>query len=223
MARKTGIRTMGAPPKPIAKRTPPRRVTTRPLTARQRTFLERYLLHLNATKAYQEAYPGAAWISTNSQGSTLLKDPRVAQEVRRRIAEVTKRYRSTANKALGELAALAFSNVKDYYDRDGKLLPLDELPVYAAAAVKKVKSKEVKAFDLATGEEKVVGHERELELHDKIAALRMIGQHEGLFAERIELPVGADFATALREARARAIAVAAAVELAPIEGEKVAK
>jgi len=113
----------------------------------------------------------------------LLKDPRVAQEVRRRIAEVTKRYRSTANKALGELAALAFSNVKDYYDRDGKLLPLDELPVYAAAAVKKVKSKEVKAFDLATGEEKVVGHERELELHDKIAALRMIGQHEGLFAE----------------------------------------
>jgi len=181
------------------------------------------LLHLNATKAYQEAYPGAAWISTNSQGSTLLKDPRVAQEVRRRIAEVTKRYRSTANKALGELAALAFSNVKDYYDRDGKLLPLDELPVYAAAAVKKVKSKEVKAFDLATGEEKVVGHERELELHDKIAALRMIGQHEGLFAERIELPVGTDFATALREARARAIAVAAAVELAPIEGEKVAK
>jgi hypothetical protein len=76
--------------------------------------------------------------------------------------------------------------------------------------VKKVKSKEVKAFDLATGEEKVVGHERELELHDKIAALRMIGQHEGLFAERIELPVGTDFATALREARARAIAVAAA-------------
>jgi len=213
---------MGAPPKPIAKRTPPRRVTTRP--HRETKNLPRTLFAaFERNEGVPEGLSGRRLDSTNSQGSTLLKDPRVAQEVRRRIAKVTKRYRSTANKALGELAALAFSNVKDYYDRDGKLLPLDELPVYAAAAVKKVKSKEVKAFDLATGEEKVVGHERELELHDKIAALRMIGQHEGLFAERIELPVGTDFATALREARARAIAVAAAVELAPIEGEKVAK
>ena len=145
----------------------------------------------------------------------MLKDPRVAQEVRRRIAEVTKRYRSTANKSLGELAALAFSNIRDFHDRDGRLKSIDELPTYVAVAVKKVKSKEVKVVDLATGEEKVIGHERELELHDKVAALRLIGQHVGLFAEPLELTMGRDFSEQLREARARIAP--------PIEGEKVAK
>jgi hypothetical protein len=118
---------------------------------------------------------------------------------------------------LGELAALAFSNVQDFYNRDGKLVPLDQLPVYAAAAVKKVQSREITTPAGEDGKRTTVAQVHELELHNKIAALRLVGAHVGLFAEQLELTLGKDFGELLREARAR-IAPAPA-----IEGEKVAK
>ena len=219
MAKKMGIRTMGAPPKPIAKRTPARRVTARPLTPRQAAFLERYLLTLNASAAYAQSHPGCLASTAATEGSLLLKDPRIAKEVKARVAEVTKRFAPTGKKALGELAAIAFSNVQDLYDSQWKLKPIDQLPTHAAAAIKKVKRKAIEAIDVASGETKVVRYADELELHDKIAALRMIGQHEGMFAEKLGPAVGTEFAAALREARARAIAMRG--ELPPIEGEKV--
>jgi len=47
-----------------------------------------------------------------------------------------------------------------------------------------------------------------VELWDKLAALRMLGQHYGPFVQRVEVAAagGRDFASALREARERAMA-----------------
>jgi phage terminase small subunit len=185
----------------------------RPLTDSQRKFVERFLVHWNATRAYREAYPAASERTAATNASDLLRHAEVAPIIKRAQAEVRRRYMPSKNNALQELAALGFSNVQDFYTPEGALIPLSELPRHVSAAVKKVKSKEITAIDLTTGEEKVVGHERELELHDKVAALRLVGQHVGLFEAPLELHLGRDFGELLREARARAGLPA------PIEGK----
>ena len=129
---------------------------------------------------------------------------------------MTARYRPTANRILSEFAALAFSDARELYDENGKLLPIHQLPARVTATIKKVRSKELKAVDLETGEEKVVGHLREVEFHDKVRPLHLLGMHENLFVEKVELPVGIGFAEALREARARA---QAAIRAPAIESE----
>ena len=134
-----------------------------------------------------------------------------------RLDAVTVRYRPTADQVLSELAALAFSDSRELYDANGKLLPIHQLPARVTATIKKVRSKEVTTTDPESGEEKVVGHLREVELHDKIRALNLLGQHEGMFVEKVELTAGKEFGELLREARARVMA--AAIKALAIEGE----
>jgi len=57
------------------------------------------------------------------------------------------------------------------------------------------------------------------ELDDKIRPLHLLGMHENLFAEKVGLKVGMDFAEALRKARARvAFAAPAIVDANAING-----
>ena len=50
------------------------------------------------------------------------------------------------------------------------------------------------------------------ELDDKIRPLHLLGMHENLFAEKVGLKVGMDFAEPLREARACVAFAAPAIE-----------
>lgn len=201
-----GIRKKGAPPKPISRRKPLKRQPKTALTPKQQMFIERYVLTLNATQAYQEAFQGCTWTSANSHGSALLKDSRIALEIKRRLAPQLERYRPDAANILAEFANLAFSNVRDLYDEDGALIPVHKLPARVTAAMKKVKSREITATDLVSGEEKVIGHVHEVEMIDKVRPLHLLGLQEGLFGEKIELQAGTGFAEALRELRERAAA-----------------
>ena len=177
------------------------------------------MLHMNASRAYREAFPNAKPTTVRDAASELVRHPGIAPTIKRLQAEVARRYAPSKTNTLAEIAALAFSNVQDFYTAQGGLKRLADLPRHVTAAVKKVKAKEIKATSLETGEEVVIGHETELELHDKLGALKMVGQHAGLFAEDDATGAVRDFAQLLREARARMGKPA----LPAIEGEKVAK
>ena len=209
LLKKPGPRRLGKTPTSRLKR----RKVVKPLTEGQAKFLERYLVHWNAYRAYCEAYPGCAVGTARRMSIELRGHPGIAPYIKAAQREIEKRYAPTRKNALSELAALGFSNIQDFYTDQGALKPLNQLPRHAAAAVKKLKSKEITAIDLETGEERVVGHERELELHDKVAALRMIGQHVGLFADETDAGAAVrDFAALLREARARVTGPRPAIE-----------
>ena len=80
------------------------------------------------------------------------------------------------------------------------------MPREMAAAIKKLERAEIKGRD-ADGNPIVTGHTISVELWDKLAALRMLGQHYGMFVERVEVAAGGrDFAAVLREARERLMA-----------------
>lgn len=161
------------------------------------------MLTFNATQAYLESHPGVQWSTANTQGSALLKDRRVASEVKARTAKASARYRRDGLAVLDELASVAFSNVRDAYDEKGQLLPIRDMPVRVTAAIKKVKQRVIMSKkDEETGAELNITVV-ELEMSDKLGPLRLLGLENGLFVEKIEHNAGVGFAEALRAARER--------------------
>jgi hypothetical protein len=69
------------------------------------------------------------------------------------------------------LRAVAFSNVGDLFDADGKLIPVQHLPPHVQAAISSLKVR-------ATPDDETVVEAR---LWDKVGALTVMARHLGLF------------------------------------------
>jgi hypothetical protein len=127
------------------------------------------------------------------------------------LTELTARYRHTAESTLNAIALVAFANILDAFDENGKLIAPENMRREIGAAIRKLERVEIKGRD-ADGNPIVIGHTINVELWDKLAALRMLGQHYGLFVERMEVAPGRDFATVLREARGALSPLAVRIE-----------
>lgn len=155
------------------------------LTPRQERFVEEYLRDLNATQAAIRS--GYSVRTANEQGARLLANASVADAVARAKAERSARLGLTQDRVLQELAAVAFARMPDFaeWGDDGQinLKPSDGLTEDQAAAVAQVTETEkfIKSVDKG---EQLMSRERSIKLHDKLAALKLLGQHIGMFAER---------------------------------------
>lgn len=82
-----------------------------PLTPRQRRFVERYCVHLNATKAAIEA--GYSAKTANEQGPRLLVNVRVAEEIRIHQKMLADASFVGAVHVLRDLVAIAFADPRE--------------------------------------------------------------------------------------------------------------
>ena len=142
-------------------------------TARQRRFVEEYLIDCNATQAALRA--GFSARSAQSQGSRLLRRPSVRAAVEKAMAARAERMKVSADRVLEELACIAFSDIREVaiWGPEG-LVPrasknLSEGAVRAGAEVAETGS----------------GTSRRLrvKLHDKRAALEALARHLGLYLD----------------------------------------
>jgi hypothetical protein len=85
---------------------------------------------------------------------------------------------------VAELARLAFANMADFVDENGHPKPVHQLTRDQAAAIRKVSASTVRRPG-KDGQAETVEHSAQLELADKRAALQLLGQHTGIFAEGI--------------------------------------
>ncbi len=94
---------------------------------RMKVFVEAYLSNNgNATQAALDA--GFSPKSAASQGSRLLKNVKVQQELDRRRAELVTKYQITSDMVIRSIAQeLTFDPAK-LYGADGQLLPITQLP-----------------------------------------------------------------------------------------------
>jgi hypothetical protein len=106
-------------------------------TDRQRVFVARYLLSLNAERAAREAgYKGAR------HGHKLLQIPKIRAEIAHRLDGRLRRDDLTAERTLEEIRRLAMSDITNYFDDEGRLLNLKYLPEDMRAAIASVKLNE---------------------------------------------------------------------------------
>ena len=147
------------------------------MTAKQKRFVEEYLIDLNATQAAIRA--GYSPATAQEQGYQLLQKTSVQNAINMKIAERSKRTGINADRVIREIAKIAFVNAGEVIDFDTAIL-MDKISEDDMAAIQSVK---IKTF----GED---GVEREVKLADKLKALELLGKHLGLFKENIELSGG---------------------------------
>lgn len=139
------------------------------LTARQRQFVDEYLIDLNATQAAIRA--GYSPRTARSIGSENLTKPDIQAAVERAMAERGKRARLTADEVLDEVARIAFSDIRDIdFGPDGRLVELQ--PGAARTVASYGWSHQVQRGGVRL--------RRAIRLWNKLAALRLLMQHLGL-------------------------------------------
>lgn len=141
------------------------------LTAKQKRFIEEYLIDLNATQAAIRA--GYSPHSARDIGSENLTKPHIRARVEEALAERSKRTGINADRVVRELARIAFVNAADLINFETATIAegASEDDTAAIASVR------VKTIPTDAGE----GVEREIRMCDKLKALELLGKHLGMF------------------------------------------
>jgi phage terminase small subunit len=193
------------------------------LTAAHIEFIQRFMIRNNAERAYQDSHPKASWATCRTEGAKLLKDPRIASQLSALRREKHKRLAHKGEDIVRELAALGFSNVADLYTKDGTIIAPMDMPREIGAAVKKVKRTEILGtLDKETGKRQVLGHTIEVELHDKVGPLKLLGQRLGVLEPETRPGADNDLAALIAAAGQRVIDLQRArLAEQTIEGERI--
>lgn len=164
------------------------------LSHRNLLFIDRYLIHGNATRAAIEA--GFSEKTASDIGSKTLRKTLVKQELTRRQAELRERFAVTQEKVIEHLARIAFNDPREAFDAQGNLLPIHELQAHVASAIASVETEEnVKRI----GDVEVkTGTTRKLKFWSKTEALRDLGRFLGLFTDRTEHSADGSWENVLR-------------------------
>lgn len=145
------------------------------LSAKQKLFVEEYLIDLNATEAALRA--GYSKRSAGAIGAENLKKPQIAEAIDAAIAKRVEQIEITQDAVVQELALIAFSNIANIASWGPKGVVVREsekLPDAVLSAVAQLS-------ETATGVT--------LRMHDKLAALTNLGRHLGMFREKVDIEV----------------------------------
>lgn len=148
------------------------------LTKAQEVFIDEYLLCLNATDAYLKAYPKVSRETAATNGSRLLRNAQIREEIERRFAE---RHMS-ANEALALQANIARGDITEF------ITPLGQIDVELlkesgnGRLVKKIKQRTITKIGKGAKDDDTEIHETEIELYPADVAQERILRIAGKIA-----------------------------------------
>jgi phage terminase small subunit len=159
----------------------------RVLTPKQQRFVAEYLVDLNGKQAAIRA--GYSPKTAEVQASRLLRNAQVAEAVSTGAEKRLKKLDISADRVLQEIARLAFSDVRAWFDEHGRLLPIHELSADVAAALGSIEVQREKTRVKSTDTEEITVEESVIKIKawDKPRSLDMLAKHFGLLKDRIEL------------------------------------
>lgn len=168
------------------------------LGPKQNRFVAEYLKDLNATAAAIRA--GYAETSAESQGSRLLRNAKVKKAVAEAMERRSERVEVKADDVLRELIRIFSVDIGKAYDKEGRLLPLHEMPEDIRRAIAGIETDELYA---GGGESRVeIGQTRKVKFLDKTKAIELAMRHLGLFKDKVQLEAGPTLEQLLRAAAA---------------------
>lgn len=153
----------------------------RRLTAKQRTFVNEYLVDLNGTRAAVRA--GYSPATAQEQGSRLLSKVMVRRAVQEAMRARAARTQTTADEVVRELRLIAFSSVRNYEVGEGRRLRVRRGADPGASRAVQAFKRTVRTRTTGRGDQQTteVVVETEVRLWDKPRALVALGQHLGMF------------------------------------------
>lgn len=164
------------------------------LNARQRKFIEEYIVDDNAVQAYFRAYGRTTGDGTprsyhgaGASASELLKNPKIKEEIKAARLELARRTKISANRVVQEIAALAMSDQGDLFDEQADSgmptpKPWSQVSPAARRAIQSVKIKK-RVIQNKNNPDDVIEFIEEVEykLHAKSSELDKLCKKLGLF------------------------------------------
>lgn len=147
------------------------------LTAKQKMFVQEYLVDLNATQAAIRA--GYSKKNADKIGPQLLGKTSVSAAVQQAMKKREKRTEITQDMVLREMAKLAFFDIRKMFDKDGKPLDISALDDDTAAALVGLDVQ-----DISDNEGNYIGFAKKYKMADKAKALELLGKHFGAWEPR---------------------------------------
>jgi len=161
------------------------------LNARQLRFIDEYLVDLNATQAAIRA--GYSKRSAAEQGYDLLRHPHISLALEAKRKELAVQTGITRERILGEMAAIAFADVRKLFNADGSMRAIGELDDDTARALSSV---EVSSFT-PPGEGSQPEWTKKVRFWDKPKALEALLKHLGMEGDKPDGPAGGAIPSAL--------------------------
>ena len=151
------------------------------LTEKQQRFVDEYLIDLNATQAAIRA--GYSAKTACEQGARLLANVKVQGTIAEHMAERSKRTGVNQDRIVRELAKIAFVNLTDIVDEEGRIRSnaTDE----DLSCLESIKYKESSSD---TGD----SVEREVKITSKLKALELLGKHVGMWNDKLNVEMDAE-------------------------------
>ena len=122
------------------------------------------------------------------RASEILKEPEIAAKIDAFIRERNERLDVRADNVVRELLRIAFMDIGEAFEDDGRLKPLKDMPKEVRRAIAGIETVELFA---GIGEDrKHIGYTRKIKLIDKMRSLEILTKHinvRDLFPQRVEL------------------------------------
>lgn len=173
------------------------------LTVQAQKAVEAYLEHGNKAKAYEGVYGRGMCNQQTFDGKVKKFFARadVLRELRRRREEMSRRTDVTVDRIVERLAQIAFTDLPGVVDWDGRVMRVEEfanLSREQRAAIEQFEyfaEVSAEAIEGAAEEERDASGERvslgnvkiKIKMKDNISALKLLGQHLGMFEKRTKV------------------------------------
>lgn len=151
---------------------------------RQQRFALEYLVDLNATRAAIRA--GYSRRSARDTGSRLLTNPDIQTEIARLRAEQAAETKLTIARVDAALDKLAFTDLPEILALKGGRLTMQDFVNLTPAPKACLKKVRIKTIGMTTDDagNQIPLMSVEIELHDKLKALELIGRRLGAYTDR---------------------------------------
>ena len=192
---------------------PPENPEDIPLNDTERRFVDEYLVHENATRAYRTVRPDVSYNTANAEGSRLVAMPHVFREIRAGRRAQKRRLGVKADLVVKEWARIAGFDFLDIYDDSGtclrrpNLMPLDTRKCVQKVRIIREQTRTRVTNNRGGGRTTTTVTEREVEyvFYSKLEALDKLAAFLGMKAvpaqpiEAILSALPADVADAVRQ------------------------
>ncbi|MEW6508845.1 MAG: terminase small subunit [Bacteroidota bacterium] len=149
------------------------------ISEKQRIFINEYLKDLNGKQAAIRA--GYSVKSAKVTASRMLTNDNLRNELSKRLKEIYDNYKNDQEKIIRELAVVGFSRMTNYMTvhKEGiRIKDSDEIPEELIGALSEITIAETKK-----------SKRKSIKLHNKIEALKLLGNYHRLFDDNLSKPI----------------------------------
>lgn len=149
------------------------------LTLKQENFCQAYIKLADKSAAYREAYNASNMKpeTIHERASKLSNEYKVSTRIEELQLEIVQRNKVTVDELIQSMASMVRFDIADFYDEDGNLKSIHDIPKEARLMISQIESDEI--FIMNKGVKQVIGETKKIRTINKMDAIEKLMKHLG--------------------------------------------